>query len=54
VAAARYVGDTETAEVCAGILKEEIAMAEWLDHNSDALVRLFLERANNPGEQAKR
>lgn len=54
VAAARYVGDTETADICSRILKEEQAMAEWLEHNSDALVRLFLERANSSSEQAKR
>lgn len=52
--AASYVGDAETAEVCGRILLEERAMAQWLEHNSPALVRHFLARADNPEAQAKR
>lgn len=54
VEAARYVGDTETAQVCERILQEEQAMAQWLAHNSGALVRHFLARADDPSAQAKR
>lgn len=52
--AATYVGDLETAEVCGGILAQERAMAQWLEHNSPALVRHFLARADDPDAQAKR
>ncbi|CKH75925.1 ferritin-like domain-containing protein [Achromobacter xylosoxidans] len=52
--AAEFVGDTETAAVCERILAEERAMAQWLEHNSPALVRHFLARANDPDALAKR
>ncbi|GAB3086479.1 ferritin-like domain-containing protein [Bordetella muralis] len=52
--AAAFVGDVETAEICERILLEERAMAQWLEHNSPALVRHFLARAQNPEAQAKR
>lgn len=52
--AADVVGDAETAAVCQRILEEERAMAQWIEHNSAALVRSFLARADDPDAQAKR
>jgi ferritin-like metal-binding protein YciE len=52
--AATYCGDLETAEICKRILVEERAMAQWIEHNTAALVRHFLARADDPNAQAKR
>jgi ferritin-like metal-binding protein YciE len=44
VKAAQQVGDTETATVCGQILREEEAMAKWLDDHMDALTAKYLQR----------
>lgn len=44
VAAAEAVGDIDTADVCRGILEQEIAMADWLGENLPAVTRQFLMR----------
>lgn len=54
IEAARYVGDTETAVECERILQEEIAMAQWLEKNTGAVVRHFLMLADEPDATAKR
>ncbi|WP_260986133.1 ferritin-like domain-containing protein [Bordetella genomosp. 13] len=54
IEAARMLGDTATQQVCERILPQEIAMAAWLEQNMAAVTRRFLERADQPGAQAKR
>jgi ferritin-like metal-binding protein YciE len=54
VVAAEACGDTTTAAICARILKEEEAMAAWLDERMPALVRAFLQLDVTPGVAAKR
>ena len=54
VAAARHVGDQETAEVCERILREERSMADWLASNLDEVTAQYLQRSATPGETAKR
>lgn len=44
IAAAGYMGDEETANVCRRILDEELAMAKWLEDNVDAITLEFLAR----------
>lgn len=53
IAAAEYVGDTETVAVCERILDEELAMAEWLKDNLGALTLQFLTLDESDAE-AKR
>lgn len=53
VAAADYIGDRETADVCQRILDEEIAMAKWLEDNIGSVTREFLRR-DEGDETAKR
>jgi len=51
---ARVIGDTETQRACEQILKEEKAMAAWLDQNLPATTRRFLELSADPNATAKR
>lgn len=44
IAAAEAVGDTHTAQVCRDILREEEAMASWLEQNLPEVTKTFLER----------
>ncbi|MFN7009165.1 MAG: ferritin-like domain-containing protein [Allorhizobium sp.] len=44
IAAAETVGDIDTADMCRGILEQEIAMADWLADNLPAVTRQFLLR----------
>ena len=53
VGAAEELGDAETAGVCTGILREEEAMAGWLEQRLPDLSREFLRR-QRAGQQAKR
>jgi len=48
ISTAREVGDQETARVCAQILKEEEAMADWLEENMPVLTRNFLNGERAP------
>jgi ferritin-like metal-binding protein YciE len=54
VAGAEAVGDVTTAAVCTRILKEEEAMAAWLEQQMPNLVRAFLQLDQTPGITAKR
>lgn len=54
ISAAEYVGDHETKRVCEEILKDEIAMANWLEDNASGVTQLFLQRALEGRETAKR
>lgn len=53
-AAAEVVGDIETRDVCAAILKEERAMADWLADNLPAVTTAFLHRDEADLGEAKR
>ncbi|WP_332729508.1 DUF892 family protein, partial [Pseudomonas sp. ESBL2] len=52
--AATASGDELTAEACRAILKEEVAMADWLREHLPEITRAFLSRSATPGEEAKR
>lgn len=54
IAAAQHLGDTETARVLEGILKEEEAMAAWLAEQLPSVTQQFLARAATSGSEAKR
>ena len=53
VVAAEEVGDAETARVCREILRQEEAMAGWLEEHLPEITRRYLRRAS-AGESAKR
>lgn len=42
IAAAEDAGLDEIADICSEILREEVAMADWLEHQIPALTRMFL------------
>ena len=54
IEAAEVAGELETVEVCRSIIKEEVAMAEWLKEHLPEVTRAFLERSADPGAVAKR
>jgi ferritin-like metal-binding protein YciE len=54
IIAAEAVGDSTTAAVCTRILKEEEAMAGWLESQMPNLVRAYLQLDQTPGVAAKR
>lgn len=54
VIAAKEAGQTEIADICAAILDQEIAMAEWLIEHQEATVLAFLKRERTEGQPAKR
>ncbi|HVY56693.1 MAG TPA: ferritin-like domain-containing protein [Xanthobacteraceae bacterium] len=45
IAASEECGDSETKRVCEGILREEEAMASWLDEHLPGITRQYLARA---------
>jgi len=47
-------GDSATAQACRSILKEEVAMAEWLKEHLPEVTRAFLARSAAPDATAKR
>jgi len=53
ISAAKHVGDEETARVCEQILREEEAMAEWLEQNIPSLTERYLSLEETPGATAK-
>jgi ferritin-like metal-binding protein YciE len=53
IAAAQAVGDSETLSVCEESLREEEAMAEWLEQNIDSVTQRYLAREETPGATAK-
>jgi ferritin-like metal-binding protein YciE len=53
IGAADEVGDSETKQVCQEILREEEAMASWLEQNLPSLTREYLKREQTPGVTAK-
>ena len=54
VAAARSLGEAEIARVCEENLREEVAMAEWLQKNIPATTQKFLARYEADADSAKR
>lgn len=54
VATAEEVGDAETKRVCEAILKEEEAMAAWLEQHMPQAIHQYLQRDETPGADAKR
>jgi ferritin-like metal-binding protein YciE len=44
VIAAEEAGDLETKRVCEEILREELAMAQWLEENIETITRGYLQR----------
>lgn len=53
-AAAEAVGDTETKQACETNLREEEAMAAWLDEHFHEVTQQFLAASQQPGATAKR
>ena len=53
IAAADQVGDPETSAVCAKILREEEAMARWLQDNLAPLTQRYLVREEAPELEAQ-
>lgn len=51
--AAEELGDSETARVCSEILRQEEAMAGWLERHLPEITRQYLRRQST-GEPAKR
>ena len=54
IAAAEEAGDQETKRACEEILKEEVAMAAWLEQNTPRIVQQYMQREQAPGADAKR
>jgi ferritin-like metal-binding protein YciE len=53
ISTAQEVGDLETARVCEQILKEEQAMANWIEQNLPQLTKSYLQREETAGATAK-
>jgi ferritin-like metal-binding protein YciE len=53
IATAEQVGDQETKRVCEEILREEEAMADWLEDHVASLTQQYLRREATPGATAK-
>jgi ferritin-like metal-binding protein YciE len=53
IAAAQQAGDSETARICEQNLREEEAMAAWLEKNLASVTTRYLQREQTPGVTAK-
>lgn len=53
IKAAEVAGDNETKTVCEAIIKQEIAMANWLLEHLPSVTSAFLLRDATPGMEAK-
>lgn len=53
ITAAQQAGDGETARVCEQNLREEEAMASWLEKNLPSVTARYLQRDQTPGVTAK-
>jgi ferritin-like metal-binding protein YciE len=53
ISGANHVGDKETARICKQILREEKAMAAWLERNLPTLTRQYLRLEQRIGSEAK-
>jgi ferritin-like metal-binding protein YciE len=54
VAAAREIGDAETARICGEICAQELSMAQWLLEHLPEVTQTYLMRAASDGDTAKR
>lgn len=54
IAAAQSLGEMEIARVCEQNLREEVAMAEWLQKNLPSTTEQFLSRTEMDDDTAKR
>ncbi|CAM3122783.1 hypothetical protein BZK31_17700 [Pseudomonas floridensis] len=54
IQAAKDLGDTETQRACERILKQEVAMADWLREHLPEITKTFLNRSESPNVEAKR
>ncbi|MCG7598350.1 ferritin-like domain-containing protein [Halomonas sp. McH1-25] len=54
ISTAEEAGDAETKRICEGILREEEAMAAWLEQHTPQAVHQYLQRDEAPGADAKR
>jgi ferritin-like metal-binding protein YciE len=50
IAAAEHAGEQEIADICRQILKQEEAMAQWLDEHVEETTTTFLSRASSGAE----
>lgn len=48
VAAAAVTGEEQIAELLSQNMREDAAMARWLDENIDAVIRDYLKESGNP------
>jgi ferritin-like metal-binding protein YciE len=53
IAAAEVAGDTKVRDVCQGILRQEEAMAKWLEEHLPSITKQYLQREETPGATAK-
>lgn len=53
-AAAKVVGDMDTARICEDISREEEEMANWLSDHLDSITAAFLQRESGDSSTAKR
>jgi len=54
IATAEQVGDAEGVRVLTEIRDQEVAMAEWLLQHLPEVTQQFLQRASQPGTEAKK
>ncbi|ADO10756.1 ferritin-like domain-containing protein [Pantoea vagans] len=54
IAAAEQVGDTQGVRILNEIRDQEVAMAEWLLQHLPEVTQKFLQRASQPGAEAKK
>ncbi|RWM78806.1 MAG: DUF892 family protein, partial [Mesorhizobium sp.] len=54
IAAAGEVGDSETQSACQANLREEEAMADWLENRIGTVTSEFLRRDERDSDTAKR
>ena len=53
IATAEAAGDTETKRICENILKQEEAMAAWLEDHIAPITKQYLQREETPDATAK-
>jgi len=53
IATAEAAGDQETKRICEGILKEEEAMAKWLEEHIAPITKQYLQREETPNATSK-
>ncbi len=54
IAAAEQVGDAQGVRILSEIRDQEVAMAEWLLQHLPEVTQQFLQRASQPGTEAKK